>query len=81
MNARLAANSTVSLVALTAAGGGFSVLPDITAEPEIAAGRLARVLAEWSLSEGGVYAVYPPGRHVPAKVRAFMTFFESQMQH
>ncbi|MBT2772623.1 LysR family transcriptional regulator [Halomonas sp. ISL-60] len=77
MSAGLAANSTVSLVALLVAGGGLSVLPDITAAPEIAAGRLVRVLDEWALPEGGVYAVYPPGRHVTAKARAFMTFFDA----
>ena len=80
MSAGLAANSTVSLVALMAAGGGLSILPDITAAPEIAAGRLVRVLDEWALPEGGVYAVYPPGRHVTAKARAFMTFFDAWLQ-
>ncbi|MCE7520205.1 LysR family transcriptional regulator [Vreelandella titanicae] len=80
MSAGLAANSTVSLVALMVAGGGLSVLPDMTAAPEIAAGRLVRVLEEWTLPEGGAYAVYPPGRHITAKTRAFMTFFDAWLQ-
>ena len=78
MNARLAANSTVSLVALTAAGGGFSVLPDITAEPEIAAGRLARVLAN-GLCPRGVFMRFTrlDGMCPPKYVR-LCTFFVSQ---
>ncbi|TFH88582.1 LysR family transcriptional regulator [Billgrantia azerbaijanica] len=77
MNARLAANSTATLSALLAAGGGLSVLPESHAEGEIRAGRLVRVLPEWSLPSGGVHAVYPPGRHPPARVRAFMDFFRA----
>lgn len=52
----------------------------MTAAPEIAAGRLVRVLEEWTLPEGGAYAVYPPGRHITAKARAFMTFFDAWLQ-
>ena len=80
MSAGLAANSTASLVALMVAGGGLSVMPDMTTAPEIAAGRLVRVLEEWKLPEGGVYAVYPPGRHITAKARAFMVFFDAWLQ-
>ncbi|MBF8221861.1 LysR family transcriptional regulator [Halomonas sp. 328] len=76
MKARLAANSTAALSALLVAGGGISVMADISAEAELRAGRLVRVLPAWSLPSGGVHAVYPPGRHLPARVRAFMTFFQ-----
>lgn len=76
VRARLEANATGALSALLAAGGGLSVMSDITAEAEIRAGRLVRVLEAWSLPAGGVHAVYPPGRHLPARVRAFMAFFQ-----
>ncbi|WP_355659679.1 LysR family transcriptional regulator [Halomonas salifodinae] len=77
MKARLSANSTAALSALLVAGGGISVMADISAEAELRAGRLVRVLPAWSLPSGGVHAVYPPGRHLPARVRAFMTFFQA----
>ncbi|MDC8803145.1 LysR family transcriptional regulator [Halomonas pacifica] len=77
MKARLAANSTAALSALLVAGGGISVMADISAEAELRAGRLVRVLPAWSLPSGGVHAVYPPGRHLPARVRAFMDFFQA----
>ncbi len=77
MKARLSANSTAALSALLVAGGGISVMADISADAELRAGRLVRVLPAWSLPSGGVHAVYPPGRHLPARVRAFMTFFQA----
>lgn len=77
VKAQLAANSTAALSALLAAGAGISVMGDFTAEAEIRAGRLVRLLPEWSLPVGNVHAVYPPGRYLPARVRAFMEFFET----
>ncbi|HEY0844645.1 MAG TPA: LysR family transcriptional regulator [Noviherbaspirillum sp.] len=35
---------------------------------------------DWALPRAGVYAVYPPGRHVPAKVRAFIDFYREWLQ-
>lgn len=75
MRAQLSANSTAGLSALLVAGAGISVLPDFTAEADIHAGRLVRLLPEWSLPVGNVHAVYPPGRYIPARVRSFMDFF------
>ncbi|WP_409525568.1 LysR family transcriptional regulator [Nitrincola sp. MINF-07-Sa-05] len=80
MQARFKSNSTASLRALLEAGAGISVMADITAEEDMRTGRLVRILKDWSLPEGGVHAVYPPGRHVPSKVRAFMAFFRSYLQ-
>lgn len=80
MQSRFKANSTASLRALMGAGAGISVMADITAEEDIRAGRLVRVLEDWKLPEGGVHAVYPPGRHVPSKVRVFMAFFRDYLR-
>ena len=49
----------------------------MSAQAAIKAGKLERILPEWQLARGGIYAVLPPGRHVPAKVRAFIDFIES----
>jgi len=48
------------------------VLPDYSVKAEVAAGRLLKVLPEWSLPESGIYAVFPAARHRPQKVRAFL---------
>ncbi len=79
MHARLKANSAGALCTLLAAGAGVSVLGDIPADAEIRAGRLVRILEDWSLPEGGVHAVYPPGRHVPVKVRTFVDFLHDYL--
>jgi DNA-binding transcriptional LysR family regulator len=60
---------------LLQSGCGISVLDEFSAKPAIASGHLVRVLAAWSLPRGGLHAVYPPGRYVPAKVRAFIDFY------
>ena len=75
MNARLKADSSVTLRSLLHNGAGISVLDQVSAEESVRAGLLVRVLPEWSLPRGGVYVVYPPGRNVPAKVRAFIDFY------
>lgn len=77
VRAQLAANSTTGLGALLAAGAGISVMVDFIAEEEVRKGRLVRLLPEWSLPVGNVYAVYPPGRYLPSRVRSFVDFFQA----
>ena len=50
------------------------LLPDFIAEPEIAAGRLLAFLDDRMLTGGGIFAVYPHRRYLPAKVRVFVDF-------
>ena len=75
MSARLRADSGTTLRSLLLHGAGISVIDQPTAENDIRDGRLQRVLPEWTLPRGGIYAVYPPGRYVPASVRAFIDFY------
>ncbi|MER2553820.1 MAG: LysR family transcriptional regulator [Thauera sp.] len=74
MNAVLRTDSAATLRALLRHGAGVSVLDQLNAEAAIANGELVRLLPAWKLPLGGIYAVHPPGRHVPAKVRAFIDF-------
>ena len=46
----------------------------------IAAGRLEPLLAEYALPEADIYAVRPPLRHVPAKMRVFIELLNQQMR-
>ncbi len=77
MNARLRTDSAATLRALLQSGAGISALDQFSGAEALRTGQLVRVLPEWSLPQGGVYAVYPPGRHVPAKVRAFIDFYSA----
>lgn len=72
---RVKADSVAALRGLLAAGWGVSVLDQFTSAEALRAGRLVRLLPNWSLPKGGLYAVFPPGRHVPAKARAFLDFY------
>lgn len=79
VKSRLRVDSPGALRSMLRAGAGISVLDQYSAQPELDAGHLVRVLGPWTLPRGGVYAVYPPGRHVPPKVRAFLAFFQDSV--
>ncbi len=62
------------LVAAAVEGIGIAMEPDFIAAPDLAAGRLVRVLPGYVVPPAGIYAVYPSRRHLSAKVRAFIDF-------
>jgi len=68
----IADNSEVVLAAAIA-GAGITFTADWLAGPAVREGRLVEVLPGWGgKGEGGVFAVLPPGRLVPAKTRLFV---------
>ena len=54
------------------AGAGVAALPGIVARPDIAAGRLVRVLPDWSTPRKAIYFVYPSAQSVTARLRVFI---------
>ncbi|WP_321820262.1 MULTISPECIES: LysR family transcriptional regulator [unclassified Burkholderia] len=54
------------------AGMGIAVLPDFLAAPDLAAGRLRELLADYRLEELEMNIVYPSRRHFPRKARLFI---------
>lgn len=54
------------------AGAGIAALPRMVAQPEIAAGRLVRVLPDWSTPRKAIYFVYPSAQSVTARLRVFI---------
>ncbi|WP_073214813.1 LysR family transcriptional regulator [Massilia sp. CF038] len=79
MQSRMQVDAPSALLALIEHGAGISALEEMTMKESLAAGRLVKLLPAWSLQKGGVYAVLPPGRHVPAKVRAFIDFYRTYL--
>lgn len=75
MASRMQVDSPGALLALIERGAGITVLETLTMHDALEAGRLVKVLPKWTLANGGIYAVLPPGRHVPPKVRAFVDFY------
>ena len=75
-------SSTQTVTSLLLHGAGLGVLPDYSAKTMLQQGLLQRLLPEWQLPGGGIYAVYPPGPHRPAKVRQFVAFLQQNLaQH
>jgi DNA-binding transcriptional LysR family regulator len=67
-------NSPMAARAAALAGLGFTILPDFIAAADIEAGRLIPVLDDRIPKGGGIFAVYPHRRYLPAKVRVFVDF-------
>lgn len=67
-------NSPLTARAAAVSGLGFAILPDFIAAPEIEAGNLVALMDDRMYSGGGIFAVYPHRRYLPAKVRVFVDF-------
>ncbi|MEP6823247.1 MAG: LysR family transcriptional regulator [Ramlibacter sp.] len=76
----LRTDSASALRSLLQEGCGVSVMEELSAAGPLRTGQLVRLLPQWSLPRGGIYAVYPPGRHVAAKARAFVDFYQAWMR-
>jgi len=73
--ARIQSNSGGSILRLTEAGLGVSLLPDFFVNASLSEGRLVRVLPDWEVvPPTAVHAVYPHSRNVQNKVRIFVDF-------
>lgn len=59
------------------AGIGLTIASDWMFTPELADGRVVRLLADWSLPAIDLWAVFPTGRMASAKARAFASFVEA----
>lgn len=72
---RLTANNGDVLRASAVGGLGIWRTPDFLAELDVAAGRLVPIdLGGFRLASHSIHVIYPPGRHLSPKVRAFVDF-------
>ncbi len=79
MAPKLRTDSAVALRALLLNGAGVSVGSLLHLESDIRSGALVRLLPEWTLPKGGVYAVYPPGTAIAPAARAFVELLKGEM--
>lgn len=74
----LKATSAEVLVRAALADMGLILVLDWLVEPYIQTGELVRVFADYRIAhdtgDGAIYAVYPSGRYIPAKVRVFIDY-------
>lgn len=70
----LAMNNGDSVLQTVLAGGGLAMLAAFMAGEHVKSGRLVTLLDEYVREDVPIYAVYPSGRHLSPKVRAFVDF-------
>lgn len=75
----LRANNGDALLAAAVAGQGVIYQPTFVAADALRAGTLVAITLDHAAIEfAGIYAVYPPDRHPPAKLRAFIDFIAAR---
>jgi DNA-binding transcriptional LysR family regulator len=67
-------NSPIASTRAAIAGLGVALIPDFVAKPKTECGELVTILEEYMPNGGGIYAIYPHRRYLPAKVRRFVDF-------
>ena len=68
----LTVNTAHAARAAALAGGGLAILAKFDVEQDVAVGRLVRVLPQWTLPGGGIYAVFPATRYRPLNTRVLV---------
>lgn len=71
---RLKVNNGEAVITAAAAGLGIAAVPAFISRDFIARGVLLPILTGYTLTAGGLYAIYPPGRHLSHRVRVLIDF-------
>jgi len=74
------ANSPLAVANMAAGGLGIGRVPLYTIEPFIKDKRLQLIFEEEEFKVLGLYAVYPPSRHLTARIRALIDHLASEFQ-
>jgi LysR family transcriptional regulator for bpeEF and oprC len=69
---KIAVNEVTAHTSAVLAGLGVSQMLTFIAQPHLESGAVVQVLPGWTREALPVYVVYPPNRHLSAKVRAFV---------
>jgi DNA-binding transcriptional LysR family regulator len=76
---RMRSNAAEGVREAVFGGMGFAVASEWMFSPELKSGRVRRVLADWELPPVDLWVVFPTGRNVSPKARAFGTFIERDL--
>jgi DNA-binding transcriptional LysR family regulator len=77
---RLAVNDASVLRVAAIAGTGIGWIPAFLCDVDVRSGRLRRVLPEWQREAAEIYALFPGGRALAPKVRAFVAFLVERLR-
>lgn len=75
----LRVNNGDAMMPALVAGTGLGILPEFILRDALAAGRLERLLPDWSLPSGGVYWVTPPAGPRPKRVEVLADFLVEKL--
>jgi DNA-binding transcriptional LysR family regulator len=81
VSGRLSANGGDALLALAVKDAGIALAPDYLVGDDLTAGRLVRLLPDYTTRDTPVYAVYPHSQYLSAKTRTFIDFLASRFAH
>jgi DNA-binding transcriptional LysR family regulator len=79
LTGRLKVDAAEGARAAVLADLGFAVATEWMFAPELTSGAVRRTLRDWTLPSVNLWAVYPTGRLVSAKARAFVAFVEKRL--
>jgi|SRR5579871_35688 len=71
-------NSSRALLPALIAGVGIGALPEVFVRRALDTGDLIELLPGWTLEDGELFVITPPGRARPARVRVFIEFLRRQ---
>jgi DNA-binding transcriptional LysR family regulator len=75
---RLRSNNLSAVLAAARNGLGIAAMPRYVAADSLAAGQVLEVLADHSLPEQEIHAVFPSPKLVPGKVQAFVAYLQGR---
>src|SRR5215470_7365288 len=75
----LRVNNGDAMMPALIAGTGLGILPEFILRDALAAGRLERLLPDWSLPLGAVYWVTPPGGPRPKRIEVLADFLHEKL--
>jgi DNA-binding transcriptional LysR family regulator len=75
----LRVNNGDAMMPALLAGTGLGILPEFILRPALEAGRLERLLSDWSLPAGAVHWVTPPGGLRPKRVEVLGEFVAASL--
>lgn len=76
----MASNNSEALLEAALRGLGAVNLPTWMVGPNLEEGRLMEVMNDYAQPEPSVHAIYPPGRHLSAKMRDFVDFLANHFK-
>lgn len=81
LTGRLRVSAAEGLRAAVLADQGLTIASQWMFAPELASGAVRAVMSDWVLPDQDLWAVFPTGRMVSAKARAFVEYMENLLKH